>query len=126
MRISDWSSDVCSSDLCAKSLFSANGGGHRSNVGIMGQKHQPRNDPLFLFAEVHCHDIGAVFIRRSVVFGSLMRLQLFARDLHLKLKSTITGWIDKRREGGNGNDKIGGPLMDVQANSNTQPINLQS
>src|SRR3546814_21190464 len=73
MRISDWSSDVCSSDLCAKSLFSANGGGHRSNVGIMGQKHQPRNDPLFLFAEVHCHDIGAVFIRRSVVFGSLMR-----------------------------------------------------
>src|SRR3546814_2229927 len=99
MRISDWSSDVCSSDLCAKSLFSANGGGHRSNVGIMGQKHQPRNDPLFLFAEVHCHDIGAVFIRRSVVFGSLMRLRLFARALHLKLKGKINGWIDKRQIG---------------------------
>src|SRR3546814_18048957 len=49
----------------AKSLFSANGGGHRSNVRIMGQKHQRRNDPLFLFAEVHCHDIGNVFIRSS-------------------------------------------------------------
>src|SRR3546814_10697896 len=94
MRISDWSSDVCSSDL--------------SNVGIMGQKHQPRNDPLFLFAEVHCHDIGAVFIRRSVVFGSLMRLRLFARALHLKLKGKINGWIDKRRDGGQGNDKQSG------------------
>src|SRR3546814_10874773 len=97
MRISDWSSDVCSSDLCAKSLFSANGGGHRSNVGIMGQKHQPRNDPLFLFAEVHCHDIGAVFIRRSVVFGSLMRSEEHTSELQSLMRISYAVFCLKKK-----------------------------
>src|SRR3546814_10271905 len=55
-----------------------------------------------------------------------MRLRLFARAQHLKLKGKINGWIDKLRDGGKGNDKLGGHLIEGQADLKALIIDFQA
>src|SRR3546814_2200076 len=67
MRISDWSSDVCSSDLIVQSLAVDGDGCGRRRVGyaVAGEFDPPRDDLLYRLVAVGQHEMEDAVQRRS-------------------------------------------------------------
>src|SRR3546814_12623678 len=100
MRISDWSSDVCSSDLACATLRGQSECGHQSNdkqhadyCPIQAYNHLDHNFP---FAGKHIHQaafpqLAANEDRKSVVWGKSVsvRVDLGGRRI-IKKKNTQT------------------------------------
>src|SRR3546814_8349161 len=70
MRISDWSSDVCSSDLAVSNPTSHGTGGRSSATGACEHWSTARAVPSSIYA---CHAVGALKSRLNV-WGRVIRL----------------------------------------------------
>src|SRR3546814_10225999 len=79
MRISDWSSDVCSSDLAARALGVAGAGGTRDHLAFLDRGHPISEqglsveDLLEITSQLHLEAV-APEARAHVQIGSLRRL----------------------------------------------------
>src|SRR3546814_7592412 len=72
MRISDWSSDVCSSDLCLGRLFVARKNSDANGLARSGRQRHDATDHLVSMARIHAQIHGD--FHRLVELGGRMLL----------------------------------------------------
>src|SRR3546814_4809698 len=92
MRISDWSSDVCSSDLCLGRLFVARKNSDANGLARSGRQRHDATDHLVSMARIHAQIHGD--FHRLVELGGRMLLHQSDRLINAMQLVAVNGRLE--------------------------------